>query len=447
MITTKKIALGAALFLASTLVQAATTAENAAKLGTTLTPVGAEKAGNAAGTIPAWTGGLETSADRYTDPFASEKPLFIIDANNAEQYKDNLSPGQLAMFKKYPDTYKLPVYPSHRTSKLPQKVYDAAKANATNTTLSEDGNGVVNYVEAVPFPIPENGLEVIWNHLTRYRGGALERSFAQVPVKSNGAYTAVKITEKLSRPQYLNDTDGAEDKDNILLYFVQEVTAPARLTGNILLVHETLNQIIQPRQAWTYNSGQRRVRRAPQVAYDAPGTASDGQRTSDNSDLYNGAPDRYDWKLVGKQELYIPYNSYKLASRELKYDDVLKPGHINPDHTRYELHRVWKVEATLKEGERHIYDKRVFFIDEDSWQVAIVDHYDGRGELWRVGEAHHFQFRDVDVPLLTGEMLYDLQSGRYLAGSLTNEEGPGYDFTQTFKFSDFTPQAIRRQGR
>ena len=248
-------------------------------------------------------------------------------------------------------------------------------------------------------------------------------------------------------PQYLKDGFDAKKDDNILNYFTQVVLAPTRLTGNVLLIHETLDQVKQPRKAWQYNAGQRRVRRAPQVAFDAPGTAAEGLRTADNLDMYNGAPTRYDWKLVGKQELYIPYNSFKLASRDLGYSDILKPGHINSDLTRYELHRVWVVEATLKQGERHIYAKRRFYIDEDSWQVSIVDHYDARGELWRVGEAHAFPYRDAKVLWHVGEVLHDLQSGRYLAGSLTNEEKAGFQFGVSLKRKEFTTAAIRRSGK
>ncbi|WP_415896940.1 DUF1329 domain-containing protein [Neptuniibacter sp. QD72_48] len=446
MFNTKRLLLSSAILFASASVYAATP-EQIAQLGNQLTPIGAEKAGNAAGTIPAWTGGLESGSDRYGNPFASEKPLFTITAANADQYKDNLTPGQMAMLKKYADSYSIPVYPTHRTAALPADVYAAAKQNASSAELTDGGNGLSGFETAIPFPIPENGLEVIWNHMTRYRGGALERTFVQVPVQANGNFTAVKINEKMSWPSALEGGSDANKDDNILFYFVQRVKAPSRLTGNVLLVHETMNQITQPRQAWTYNAGQRRVRRAPQIAYDAPGTASDGQRTTDNLDLFNGAPDRYEWNLVGKQELYIPYNSFKLADRGLKYEDILQPGHMNPELTRYELHRVWKVEATLKDNERHIYAKRTFYIDEDSWQIAVVDHYDGRGELWRVGESHQFQYRDVNVPWLTAEALYDLQSGRYLVGSLTNEEGNGFDFSQRFKHKDFTPQAIRRMGK
>jgi hypothetical protein len=434
--------------LLSGAVLAAVSEQQLARLGTELTPVGAEKAGNAAGTIPAWDGGLPASSgDRYSDPYAGEKPLFTIDAGNAANYADQLTPGQLAMFKRYPDSFRMNVYPSHRTAAYPDSVYAAIRQNASSAALTDNGYGVRNLQEGSAFPLPQNGLEVIWNHITRYRGGALERTFVQVPVQSNGNFTPVKINEKMTWPTYLEGGADSSKDNNILFYFVQEVQAPARLTGNILLVHETVDQVSQPRQAWTYNAGQRRVRRAPEVAYDAPGTATDGQRTTDNLDLFNGAPDRYDWTLVGKQELYIPYNSFKLADRSLKYEQILQPGHMNPDLTRYELHRVWKVEATLKSGERHIYAKRVFYIDEDSWQASVVDHYDGRGELWRVAEAHQFQYRDVQVPWLVAETLYDLQSGRYLVGSLTNEEGIGFDFSQRFSHSDFTPQAVRRMGK
>jgi hypothetical protein len=214
-----------------------------------------------------------------------------------------------------------------------------------------------------------------------------------------------------------------------------------------LLVHETLDQVKEPRLAWLYNAGQRRVRRAPQVSYDGPGTASDGLRTSDNFDMYNGAPDRYDWKLVGKKEMYIPYNSYKLNSKSLKYDDIIRPGHLNPEHTRYELHRVWAVEGTIKDGQRHIYAKRTFYIDEDSWAASVIDHYDGRGELWRVAEAHSMQFYDAVIPWYAIETLYDLLAGRYLALGLDNEEGKSYQFDFERSEKDYTPAALRRSGR
>jgi len=437
------------LFAAS--VMAAVSADEAAKLGTTLTPFGAEKTGNAAGTIPEWTGGLATDAAAVdsngflANPFAGEKPLFTITAQNAEQYKDKLTPGQLAMFQRYPDSYRMPVYTTHRSTNMPAEVVEATKNNALNTKMVQGGNGLQDFAVANAFPIPQNGLEVIWNHITRYRGGSVKRFVTQATPQTNGSYSLVYFDDEFVFPNKLKDYDPSKPS-NVLFYFKQKVTAPSRLAGNVLLVHETLDQIKEPRMAWLYNAGQRRVRRAPQVSYDGPGTAADGLRTSDNLDMYNGAPDRYEWKLNGKKEIYISYNNYELDSPKLKYADIIKAGHINQDLTRYELHRVWHVTATLKEGERHIYAKRDFFIDEDTWQAAAIDHYDGRGNLWRVAEAHALYYFNKQVPWYSLEALYDLQSGRYLALGMKNEEKQSYQFGFTATTGDFTPSALRQSG-
>lgn len=451
--TTKKLWQSGVLTLSllATSVMAAVSPDDAAKLGNSLTPVGAEMAGNADGSIPAWTGGLPTNAGAVdprgflADPFANEQPLFTITAQNVDQYKDKLTPGQLAMFKRYPESYKMPVYPTHRSANLPAAVLEATKQNAVNTKMVQGGNGLENFQTANPFPIPQNGLEVIWNHITRYRGGSVRRLVTQATPQANGSYSLVYFQDEFVFRDALTDYDPSK-AGNVLFYFKQRVTAPSRLAGNVLLVHETLDQVKEPRLAWLYNAGQRRVRRAPQVSYDGPGTAADGLRTSDNLDMYNGAPNRYDWELVGKKEIYIPYNAYKLDSPDLKYSDIIKAGHINQDLTRYELHRVWHVTATLKSGERHIYAKRDFYIDEDTWQAALIDHYDGRGTLWRVAEAHAQHYYDKQVPWYTVETLYDLLSGRYLALGMKNEEKQAYDFNYKASGSDFTPAALRQSG-
>ncbi|POA31922.1 DUF1329 domain-containing protein [Pseudomonas sp. GW456-12-1-14-TSB6] len=438
------------LSLLATGVMAAVPAAEADKLGKSLTPMGAEMAGNADGSIPAWkpmpkNAGTVDSKGFLSDPYASEKPLFTITKQNVDQYKAKLAPGQYAMFQRYPDTFKMPVYPSHRGATVPDAVFAAIKKNATTTTLVSGGNGLENFDTAVPFPIPKTGVEVIWNHITRYRGGSVTRLVTQATPQPNGSFSLVYFQDQFVFRDKMKDYDPA-NPGNILFYFKQKVTAPARLAGGVLLVHETLDQVKEPRSAWVYNAGQRRVRRAPQVSYDGPGTAADGLRTSDNLDMFNGAPDRYDWKLVGKQEMYIASDSYKLDDPKLKYTDIIKAGHINQDLARYELRRVWHVTATLKEGQRHIYAKRDFFIDEDTWQAAVIDHYDGRNQLWRVAEAHSQNYYNVQVPWYTLETLYDLQSGRYLALGMKNEEKSAYDFGFTATTSDFTPAALRQDG-
>ncbi|HBX55625.1 DUF1329 domain-containing protein [Pseudomonas sp. UBA2684] len=442
-----------ALSLMSAAVLAAVSADEAAQLGSTLTPLGAQMAGNADGTIPAWTGGQSPttgSADArgiLSNPFAAEKPQFVITAQNAEQYRDKLSDGQLAMLKRYPETYRIPVYPTHRTMAHPQAVYDTTKTCATTVTAIDGGNGLQNYLgcRAYAFPIPKSGVEVVWNHITRYRGQNVRRQIVQAAPQANGAYTLVKFEDEVAFPQNVDGLD-AEKAGNVLLFFKQRVTAPSRLAGNVLLVHETIDQVKEPRLAWVYNAGQRRVRRAPQVAYDGPGTASDGMRTTDNFDMYSGAPDRYDWKLIGKKEMYIPYNSLRLTQPDLKYDDILKAGHINQDLTRYELHRVWEVEATVKTDERHIYAKRKLYVDEDSWQIALVDHYDGRGALWRVAEGHHYFNYSEQLAGFATEVLYDLLGGRYISIGLFNEERQPLQFGFRASGADFTPAALRSSG-
>ena len=442
-----------ALSLLATGAMAKVSPEEAAKLGTSLTPLGAEKAGNADGSIPAWTGGLPTNAAAVdakgflADPFASEQPLFTITAANAEQYKAKLSAGQLAMFKRYPATYKIPVYPSHRSAALPDSIYAAAKTSALNTESIDGGNGLAGFGDSryYAFPIPKSGVEVVWNHTTRYRGGNAKRYMTRVQPQANGTFSMIEFVDEVSFPSELPDLEKGK-AENILYFFIQRVTAPARLAGNVLLIHETIDQVKEPRMAWLYNAGQRRVRRAPQVAYDGPATAADGLATSDNYDMFNGSPDRYTWELVGKKEMYIPYNSYKLDSPSLKYKDILQAGHINQDLTRYELHRVWEVVAKVKPGERHIYATRHMYFDEDTWQLALADHYDGRGQLWRVGEGHAQHYFHKQVTSYTAEALYDLVSGRYSVLGLKNEESQSFDFGAKASAASYTPAALRQAG-
>jgi hypothetical protein len=424
-------------------------AQEGARLGANLMPLGGERAGNAAGTIPAWDGGITrppagyVPGKHYVDPFAADKPLFTITQQTAEKYGAQLADGHKAMLKAYA-TFKMIVYPSRRSASAPQRVYDATSRNIGRARLVNDGNGVEGAVGGPPFPMPKSGAEVIWNHLLRYRGDTAGRWVIQATPTRGGQYTPVQFDEET---QFLYHLPGMtpEKLNNRILYFKQTVTAPARLAGGILLVHEFLDQVKKPRDAWLYNPGQRRVRRAPQVAYDNPGTAADNMRTSDQLDMFNGAPDKYEWKLVGKREIYVPYNAYRLQDPALKYKDIVTPLHINPDHARYELHRVWVVDATLRPGERHIYKRRVFYFDEDSWQILIIDQYDNRDQLWRVSEGHAMNFYNVPTLWTAAETHTDLQAGRYLVMGLFNE-GRVHDFNIKRTEADFTPDALRQEG-
>ncbi|WP_217634557.1 DUF1329 domain-containing protein [Marinobacter mobilis] len=440
--------LGASLNLASGQAAAAMTAEEVARLSADLTPVGAIRAGNADGSIPEWTGGLTTPPagfDReqgYPNPFADEEPLMVITAANMDQYADRLTEGHKAMLARFPDSYRIPVYPTHRTAVIPAEEHEIIRSESPTVELAPGGNGLVNFNQTnVPFPIPKEGIEVIWNHLTRYRASGYRDYPTEAVVQGNGSFTPVVRERRLTMAAAMDDAE-----DNRLFYYWNKALEPTSVAGSQLLVHEPINHISEQRLAWRYNPGARRVLRAPEVGYDSPPITSDGLRTNDSTDMFNGAPDKYNWELVGKQEMLIPYNTYQLADKGLAYTDIIGAGHINQDLTRYELHRVWVVEATLKDGERHIYSKRRFYIDEDSWSIALAEDYDGRGELWRVEEAHQIHYYDQLVPAHHLEAVYDLQSNRYIAYNLQNEE-PVVEFGPQGSVGDYSPAVLRRRGR
>jgi len=303
---------------------------------------------------------------------------------------------------------------------------------------------VTGALGGTPFPIPKAGVEVFWNHVMRYRGLAAAVQIGQAPLTASGTYTLVNFKEEFYFQYYQPGMTEAA-LNNILLYFTQETTAPARLAGEVLLVQETLDQAKEARRAWVYNPGQRRVRRAPNVAFDNPGTNSDNLRTSDQLDIYNGSPERYDWKLVGKKEIYVPYNAYHLQSETLKYADLLHKNHINQD---------WRATSCIACGGgcdaqarvSHLYSRRTLYVDEDSWQILAVDCYDTRGQLYRVQEGHAMNYYDQPTLWTDLELVMDLSNGRYLALGLQSEEPKSYDFSMKRTPADYQPSVLERRG-
>ncbi len=446
----KPIAAALALVLASGLAVAKVPKEEADRMlpGGDLTPMGAERAGNAAGTIPEWTGGLPHKdvpvGDRHENLFADDEVLFTIDASNYQQYAEQLSEGAKAMFERYPETFRMHVYPTRRSASNPQKVYDWNYENALNAELTDDGKyGLLNVVGGNPFPIPQSGAEAVWNHTIRYRSDGEIYYANQAVVETDGGYVLNVQYRELS---YAYGTVWYEpERNNILLRAIQRTEAPPRLAGQMTLSVATINPTVEPAMAWSYNPGQRRVRRAPEYAYDAP--TADGLMTRDQSDGYGGALDRYNWTLHGKKEMYIGYNGYnfQVDQSEIREEDMILPGHLNQDLARYELHRVWVVEANVKPTERHIYAKRVFYIDEDSWTIAQADIYDGQGNLWRYQDGQIFNMYTIPLMTTTVQATYDLNSGRYSAEGLDNRYPPR-DYTYFQPPSYWTPQRLRTMG-
>ncbi len=429
--------------------QAKVDSVQASRLGQDLTPLGGERAGNASGSIPAWDGGLATPPASYQpgmhhpDPYAADPVRYVINAGNLEQYQDVLPEGIKTLLRTYPD-YRLRVFPSHRSAAAPQRIYDATRFNALNAELIANGNGVSGVAAGVPFPLPQNGQEAIWNHIMRYRGDQIHMVTNQAAVLANGSYTLLK-QERDVYFVYGREGVGPQDLDNTLFHYKYRVVAPSKLAGTALLVQETLDQVLAIRKAWRFNRGERRVRRMPLLAYDALQPDTNGMATADMVDSYNGAPDRYEWSLVGKREMLVPYNSYAVHQKGIPYDQILRAKTVNPDLLRYEPHRVWVVEATLRKGFSHPYAKRRFYLDEDSWQILVVDLYDKKGDLIGLQESHPISYYDAPMFNSTLEALYDFKGGRYMADGLDNNE-PMYDFNANLGPRDFTPQALRREG-
>lgn len=430
--------------------------------GPELTPVGAERSGNADGTIPEWTGGItETPAnvtykvgDFHPDPFADEQPLFTITPDNYQQYSDKLSPGQQAMFEKYP-TFKMDVYPTHRTAGFPDFVYEAYKYNAVNAEAVDDSdlpggkpNGVSpkNAYMTSPFPIPKTGAEVILNHTFRYNGLGLHEMANQLVVTERGEFILAEI-EWQGTHYYMDPNLTPEEifENNVRVKIFQFAQAPARIAGGVLVGEIPVFPSFT--KAWSYNPGQRRVRRAPQIAYDNPGTGSDGLRFTDNLSGFSGALDRYSWDLQGKKEMYVPYNAYKLHSDKIKYTDIVRQFHINQDLARYELHRVWVVDAHVREGTSHALARRTKYVDEDSWNILLADLYDKRKTLWRHQEEHQIQYWEVPTLGQTMEMVYDLQSGRYICMGADNESGLAPDRTWYKEQRYYSPNSLKGKAK
>jgi hypothetical protein len=128
----------------------------------------------------------------------------------------------------------------------------------------------------------------------------------------------------------------------------------------------------------------------------------------EGSGLYWGAIDRYDWKIVGKKEMFIPYNCYD--SYLAKDEELFDVNHQNMDKARWELHRVWVVEATVAEGKRHQYARRLFYIDEDAWHVVLHDAYDAQGSLWRTSVCDTLSAYQMPTTLYINQLYYDLQT-------------------------------------
>lgn len=432
-------------------VLAAVSPEQAARLGKDLTPVGAEMAGNADGSIPPWDpkgvpvpANFVPGSDNYVNPYPDEKPLYTIDGSNWQEYADMLTVGTQGLFKKYgADGFKIHVYPSHRGSIRPDWFNANTLKNATGATLVEDGQKIEGNYPGVPFPIPQSGLEAMWNHMIRYQEDS-QLQYDVYYVGSNGkpvlatTGSSVQIFPIFKNP---DQVVGEEPWGKLRINY----DAPARRAGEILLVHEPAADYTKGkgRKAWQYLVGQRRVRLAPAVSFDTPNPGVAGTSTYDDAYVYNGSPERFTWTLVGKKEMILPASNYDMIFQD-KVEDLLGEKFLNPEKIRWEKQRVWVVDSNLKEGNRHIYSRRTFYLNEDTWTAISGEMYDGRGQLWRIQYAYlaNLYDRKMDFSLAYGS--YDVAQDVY---NLSGKPIPGtYSNTVDKPDSYFTSEGMARGG-
>ncbi|CAO3399849.1 DUF1329 domain-containing protein [Azospirillum palustre] len=430
----------------STPVQSAPTDVGVPRLGEELTPFGAVRAGNRTRAIPPWTGGLTAAPRGYVpdrpspDPYIEDVRWFTVGAADVERYKVRLTAGQQALLEKFPDSFELALFPSRRSAAAPQRIYDASLANADRAKLGENGLALRDATAGVPFPIPANGVQAMWNHKLRWRGGTVSRTSLTVVQSGDGTRSLTRLREDFASPYAAGDAAAPP------LLYRRTILDPKEQAGSSLIVQGTLDPIAARTRAWVREGERGRVVPASDFAYDTPDPVTGGICTADMLDMFSGALDRFDYTLVTRREMYMPYNAHRLTNPSLTMRDILWPHHPNPQFLRYEMHRVWVVDARLKPNFKHSLPDRTFYLDEDSWQILASEHYNGKGELLRYAEAHPLPDWQVPALVPTMEFAFDLTADRYTARGVENGlPPPRYD--APLKLEDFTPDALVRRGR
>lgn len=412
-----------------------------------LTVNGAEKGANKDGTIPAWGGAEGTPAGwRAGEPragfakYRGEKPLFTIDGGSADKYADKLSPGQMRLLKKTPG-YKMEVYPSHRNCANPAFVDENTAKNLTQAKLSADGQSLAQAnLPGVPFPQPKTGMEAMWNFLMHYQGVGVYWPRLMTYLSPRTAGSEALVTNGPQRYFYPWGAKGTTSPDKVgqvMLAFAFDYEEPTALAGQALVQKFYFNK---PSETFFYFPGQRRVRRMPTYSYDAPIVGYENQYLVDQTFLFYGNPDRYDWKLVGKKEMYVPYNSFGMYDSTANLSNVLQPKGINPAARRYELHRVWVVEGKVREGMRHTSPVRTLYLDEDSWIAVVGEDHDAQGDIWKVKEGFPIPAWELGGACqMTSFVQYDMATGRYLVDGTPLGTGKEMLWYAEPKDASFTP--------
>ena len=385
--------------------------------------------------------GYNSNNGEYKDPFIEDSILFKITKDNYLDYEKYLTPGQIKMFTTYGSTFFMNIYPSRRSCAVPNEVLELSKNG--NAKLVDEGEGIEGTVGSIPFPNASEPLHHIWNHILRYRGVDIEGGSPYYIVNYDGEKFkgAGKAIAKNYWNPFVSNKKGLQGK------IMSKVTEPPRLADAGILVIESLNARATPRRAWVYSPATRRVRRAPNLAYDNYNSFSQGLTTVDSYDGFNGAKDRYNWSSGGTVLKLMPYNNYKFYNTE--HEKTLTALHVNQEYLRYELVKVNIVNADLKDGMRHVLPHRIMYFDFDSHNFIAEDIYDGQKNLIRYRELPLMNFYDEPMCNAIHAATYDFSMKKYLLNNVRSIDVPRikWRLDKPHKENMFTPEGFKRWAK
>ena len=386
--------------------------------------------------------GYNSNNGEYKDPFSDDSVLFQITSENYLNYEKYLTPGQIKMFTSYGSSFFMNVYPSKRSCAVPNEVLELSKDG--NAKLIDNGEGIEGVVGSIPFPNATEPLHHVWNHILRYRGVDIAGGSPYYIVNYNGekmSGAGKAIAKNYWNPFFKPEKKGLQGK------IMSKVTHPPRLADAGVLVIESLNALATPRRAWVYSPATRRVRRAPDIAYDNYNTFSQGLTTVDSFDGFNGAKDRYTWTSGGTKLKFLPYNNYKFYNKN--HEDVLTALHVNQEFLRYELVRTNVVNADLKQGMRHVLPHRVMYYDYDSHNFMAEDIYDGDKNLIRYRELPLMNFYDEPMCNSIHAATYDFATKKYLLNNVRSVDVPKIQWRLDNPHDEdlFTPSGFKRWAK
>lgn len=404
-----------------------------------LTPIGAIAAPDPDAGVGAWLPAATAPADMQA-LIAADVPLAAVGGRDSGGYADFVAPGHRALLEKHPG-HRLNVYPSRRVAFFPDAISAASRGNAATARL--DGHDSIAGARlGLPFVQPRSGLEAMWNHRLRYRGDAMQLQSTMVIVGADGPGRPV-TQRKVALNAYANLSARL---DPSMLFYGYRAQAGSKFSPSYLVLqHEPVRTDNERKLVWIRQESGKMLR-VPGGPQDIGTTPSQGLLLLDMYDMYGGEADygAYTWTLRGRRPLLVPYNAVALAGGAVPRAELLTPGHPDPRFLRYEVHRVWVVEATLLPRRAHLFKRRVFYLDEDSWNIVLVENYLADGTLARVQECGVVQDFVHAIPECRPVFVHDLPGDRYLADDLLDSPADRLVNVRGLEPDDFSPAKVRQ---